>query len=330
MKRREFIWGLGSALAWPVAVRGQQQLGRMRRIGVFSNLTADDPEAQTRNAAFLQGLQELGWIVGRNVRIDYRWGAVGDADQIRRYATELVLLAPEVIVATGGSTVGPLQRVTRTVPIVFATVTDPVGAGFVDSLARPGGNTTGFTSLEYGFSAKWLALLKQVTPGVTRVAVLRDPANPSGIGLFAAMQGIAPAFGMELIPVGARDAAEIEHNVAAFAGAPKGALIVPVSTLMIVHRDMIIALAYRHRLPAIYASRFFAADGGLISYGPDNIDQFRKAAGYVDRILKGEKPADLPVQAPSKYELVLNLKAAKALGLTFPETLLATADEVIQ
>jgi putative tryptophan/tyrosine transport system substrate-binding protein len=247
--------------------------------------------------------------------------------QIRKYATELVSLGPDVIVATGGSTVGLLQRATRMVAIVFANVTDPVGAGFIDSLARPGGNTTGFTSLEYGFSAKWLALLKQV---MRRVAVLRDPANPSGIGLFGAMQGIAPAFGVELIPVRARDAAEIEHNVAAFAGAPKGALIVPVSTLMIVYRDMIIALASRHRLPAIYGARFFAVEGGLISYGPDDIDQFRKAAGYVDRILKGEKPADLPVQAPSKYELVLNLKTAKALGLTIPETLLATADEVIQ
>jgi putative ABC transport system substrate-binding protein len=316
--------------AWPLAARAQQQLGRMRRVGVFSNLAADDPEAQTRNAAFLQGLQELGWTVGRNVRIDYRWGAVGDADQIRKYATELVSLAPDVILATGGSTVGPLQRATPTVPIVFANVTDPVGAGFIDSLARPGGHTTGFTSLEYGFSAKWLALLKQIMPGVTRMAVLRDPANPSGIGLLGAMQGMAPAFGVELIPVGARNAAEIEHNVAAFAEAPNGALIVPASTLMIVHRDMIIALASRHRLPAIYGARFFAVEGGLISYGPDDIDQFRKAAGYVDRILKGEKPADLPVQTPSKYELVLNFKTAKALGLTIPETLLATADEVIQ
>jgi putative ABC transport system substrate-binding protein len=327
MWRREFIAGLGSAAAWPVLARAQQS-ARVRRIGVFSNLSADDPEAQTRNAAFLQGLQELGWVVGRNVRIDYRWGAAGDADQIRKYATELVSLAPEVIVATGGSTVGPLQRATRTVPIVFANVTDPVGAGFIDSLARPGGNTTGFTSREYGFSAKWLALLRQVMPDVKRVAVLRDPANPSGIGVFAAMQGMAPAFGVELIPLGARDAAEIEHNVEAFAGAPNGALIVPVSTLMIVHRDMIIGLASRHRLPAIYGSRFFAVEGGLISYGPDDID--RKAAGYVDRILRGEKPADLPVQAPSKYEFVLNLKTAKALGLTIPETLLATADEVIQ
>jgi putative ABC transport system substrate-binding protein len=330
MRRREFIAGLGGAAAWPAVVRAQQQLSRMRRVGLFSNLTADDPEAQTRNAAFLQGLKELGWTVGRNVQIDYRWGAVGDADQIRKYATELVSLTPDVIVAIGGSTVGPLQRATRTVPIVFANVTDPVGAGFVERLARPGGNTTGFTSLEYGFSAKWLALLKQVIPGVTRVAVLRDPANPSGIGLFGAMQGIAPAFGVELIPVGARDAVEIENNVAAFAGAPKGALIVPVSTLMIVHRDMIIALASRHRLPAIYGSRFFAVEGGLISYGPDDIEQFRKAAGYVDRILRGEKPADLPVQAPNKSELVINLKTAKALGLTIPETLLATADEVIQ
>ena len=317
MRRREFIAGLASAAAWPLVARAQQ--GRvMRRIGVFSNLTADDPEAQTRNAAFLQGLQELGWTVGRNVQIDYRWGAVGDADQIQRYATELASLAPEVIVATGGSTVGALQRATRTrpVPIVFANVTDPVGAGFIDSLARPGGNTTGFTSLEYGFSAKWLTLLKQAMPDVKRVAVLRDPANPSGIGLFGAMQGMAPAFGVELIPVGARNAGEIEHNFAAFAGAPKGALIVPVSTLMIVHRHIIIALASRHRLPAIYGARFFAAEGGLVSYGPDDIDQFRKAAGYVDRILKGEKPADLPVQAPSKYELVLNLKTAKTLGLT--------------
>jgi putative ABC transport system substrate-binding protein len=307
-----------------------QQAARMRRIGVFSNLTADDPEAQTRNAAFLQGLQELGWTVGRNVRIDYLWGAVGDTDQMRKYANELLSLAPDVIVTTGGSTVGPLQRATRMVPIVFANVIDPVGAGFIDSLARPGGNATGFMAFEYSIGGKWLALLNQIMPSVTRVAVLRDPANPSGIGLFAAVQGMASAFGLELIPVGARDAVEIEHNVAAFAAAPKGALIVPVSTLMIVHRHIIIALASRHRLPAIYGARFFAAEGGLVSYGHDNIDQFRKAAGYVDRILKGEKPADLPIQAPSKYELVLNLKTAKALGLTIPETLLATADEVIQ
>ena len=315
-------------LAWPLAARAQQP-ERMRRIGVLMSLAADDPEAQARIAAFLQGLQQLGWTDGRNVRIDTRWGA-GDADDIRKYAAELVALAPDVILATGAAAVGPLLQATRTVPIVFVNVADPVGAGFVDSLARPGGNATGFILFEYGMSAKWLELLKQIAPGVTRAAVIRDPAIAAGIGQFGAIQSVAPSVGVEVSPVNVRDAGEIERAVTAFARSSNGGLIVTGSALAVVHRDLIITLAARHKLPAVYFQRFFVTGGGLISYGPDIIDQYRRAAGYVDRILKGEKPADLPVQAPTKYELVINLKTAKALGLDVPPSLLARADEVIE
>ncbi len=329
MKRREFITLLGGAAAgWPLAARAQQP-ERMRRIGVLMSLTADDPEGQVRLTAFLQGLQQLGWTDGRNVRIDTRWGA-GDADRSRGYAAELVALAPDVILASGTSTMGPLLRATRTVPIVFTQVTDPVGAGFVDSLARPGGNATGFTLSEYGISGKWLELLKEIAPRVTRAAVLRDPDMAAGSGQLGAIQSVAPSFGVELSPVNVRDAPEIERAVAAFARGSNGGLIVSASGLAIVHRNLIITLAARYRLPAVYFARYFVTGGGLISYGSDNIDPHRRAAGYVDRILKGEKPADLPVQAPTKYELVINLKTAKALGITMPPTLLTRADEVIE
>ena len=301
----------------------------MRRVGVLGNVAADDPEAQARNAAFLQGLQELGWTVGPNVRIEYRW-AGGDADRLRRYAAELVAFAPDVVLATGTSTVGPLMEATGTLPIVFAGVADPVGAGFVDNLAHPGGNVTGFISFEYGLSGKWLELLKEIAPGVTRVAVLRDSAISGGTGQFGAIQSVAPSLGVEAIPVNVRDAGEIERAVAAFARGSNGGLIVTASGLAIVHRELIVTLAARHKLPAVYYYRFFVTDGGLVSYGPDPHDQYRRAAGYVDRILKGEKPADLPVQAPTKLELVINLKTAKALGLDMPTTLLARADEVIE
>jgi putative tryptophan/tyrosine transport system substrate-binding protein len=328
-RRREFITLLGgAAAAWPLAARAQQP-ERMRRIGVLMSLTADDPEGQVRLTAFLQGLQQLGWTDGRNVRIDTRWGA-GDADRSRGYAAELVALAPDVILASGTSTMGPLLRATRTVPIVFTQVTDPVGAGFVDSLARPGGNATGFTLSEYGSSGKWLELLKEIAPRVTRAAVLRDPDMAAGSGQLGAIQSVAPSFGVELSPVNVRDAPEIERAVAAFARGSNGGLIVSASGLAIVHRDLIITLAARHRLPAVYFARYFVTGGGLISYGSDNIDPHRRAAGYVDRILKGERPTDLPVQAPTKYELVINLKAAKALGLDVSPTLLARADEVIE
>jgi putative ABC transport system substrate-binding protein len=328
MRRREFITLLGgAAVAWPLAARAQQG-DQMRRIGVLSAL-ADDAVAQARNAAFLQGLQQLGWTVGRNVRIDYRWSA-GNADDTRRYATELVALAPDVILATGVSAVGPLQQVTRAVPIVFAAVPDPVGAGIVDSLARPGGNVTGFSTFEYGLSGKWLELLKEIAPRVTRVAVLRDPAISAGIGQFAAIQSVAPALGVELTPINVRDASEIGRAIAAFARAPNGGLIVTGSALVVAHRDLLVTLTARYKLPAVYYERLFVAAGGLISYGPSVVDEYRLAAGYVDRILKGEKPADLPVQAPTKYELVINLKTAKALGIDVPPTLLARADEVIE
>ena len=301
MRRREFITLLGGAAAWPLAARAQQP-DRMRRIGVLMASAADDSEYQARMAAFLQGLAQLGWTVGRNVQIDTRW-ATTNADDIRRHAAELAALAPDVILAaTGTATVAPLLQATRTVPIVFAIVIDPVGAGFVASLARPGGNATGFLMFEYGLSGKWLELLKQIAPGVTRAAVLRDPAIASGIGQFAAVQAVAPSLGVELSPVDARDAPEIERAVTAFARSGNGGLIVTASPVANRHRDLIIALAARHRLPAVYPCRYFVTDGGLISYGPDLIDQYRQAAGYVDRILKGEKPADLPVQAPTKYE----------------------------
>jgi ABC-type uncharacterized transport system substrate-binding protein len=329
VKRREFITLLGgAAAAWPLVARGQQP-DRMRRIGVLMNIAADDPQAQSRIEAFLLGLQPLGWTVGRNLQIDVCWAAA-DADLFRRYATELVALAPDVILASTNSAVAPLQQATRTVPIVFAITVDPVGAGFVARLARPGGNTTGFSLYEYSISGKWLELLKQVAPGVTRAAVLRDPATASGIGQFAAIQAVAPPFGVELSPVDVRHGGEIEQAITAFAHEPNGGLIVTGSPSQAVHRKLIVSLAARHRLPAVYPFRYMATEGGLIAYGPEIIDQYRRAAQYVDRILKGEKPAELPVQAPVKYELAINLKTAKALGLTVPSQLLARADEVIE
>jgi putative tryptophan/tyrosine transport system substrate-binding protein len=299
----------------------------MRRVGALMNVAADDPEGQARLTAFVQGLQQLGWNDGRNVRIETRW-AGGDADRIRQYATELAALAPDVIVGTGTAVMGPLQRATRTLPIVFVQVIDPVGAGFVASLARPGGNTTGFTVFEFGMSGKWLELLKEIAPGVTRVGVLRDFA--SGLGQLGAIQSVAASFGVELTPIGVSDAGKIERGITAFARGANSGLIVTGSTDALVQRELITTLAARHRLPAVYSFRYFAASGSLISYGPDSIDPYRRAAGYVDRILKGEKPADLPVQAPTKYELVINLKTAKALGLEVPASVLARADEVIE
>jgi putative tryptophan/tyrosine transport system substrate-binding protein len=328
MRRREFITLVGGAAAWPLAARAQQP-ERMRRIGMLLPGAADDAEYQTRVGAFLQALALLGWTIGRNVRIDTRW-ATTNAAEIRRHAAELVALAPDVILAHASPTLGPLLQATRTVPIVFAVVADPVGAGFVDSLARPGGNATGFTPFEYSLSGKWLELLKQIAPGVTRVAVLRDPTIPTGIGQFGVIQSVAPSLRVEVSPVNVRDAGEIERAIKAFASSLNGGLIVTGSALAEVHRDLIVALAARHKLPALYFNRFFVAAGGLVSYGSDLMDQYRRAAGYVDRILKGEKPADLPVQAPTKYELAINLKTARALGLEVPPTLLARADEVIE
>jgi putative ABC transport system substrate-binding protein len=308
---------------------GAQQAERMRRVGVLLPAAADDAGMQARIAAFHQGLEQSGWTIGRNVRIDTRW-ATTDAAEIRRHAAELAALAPDVILAHAATTVGPLLQATRTVPIVFPAVVDPVGAGFVDSLARPGGNATGFMNYEYSLSGKWLELLKQIAPGLTRVAVLRNAATASGPGQFAAVQAMAPSLSVEVNPVNVRDAGEIERDVAAFARAPNGGLIVTASPAAQLHRDLIVALAARHKLPAVYFDRLFVAAGGLIAYGPDQIDMYRRAAGYVDRILKGEKPADLPVQAPTKYELAINLKTANALGLAVPQTLLANADEVIE
>ena len=330
MKRRDFVTLLGgAAAAWPLAARAQQR-EQMRRIGVLMNLGSDDAEGQARNAAFLQGLQELGWTVGRNVRIEYRWGA-GDAELFRRYASELVALAPDVILAVGGAVLPSLLQATRTVPIVFTGTPDPVGAGFVESLARPGGNVTGFTPfLEFGISAKWLELLKEIAPHVTRAAVIRDPAIAGGTGQLGAIQSVAPSLGVELRPIGVRDAGEIERAITAFARSPNGGLIVTGSTLVLVHRNLIVTLAARHKLPAVYYYPIFAAAGGLIAYGPDQIDQYRQAAGYVDRILKGEKPSELPVQVPVKFELVINLKTAKALNLDVPWFLQQRADEVIE
>jgi putative ABC transport system substrate-binding protein len=328
MRRREFITLLGGAAAtWPFAARAQPE--RLRRIDMLISTAEDDPDTQVRITAFLQGLQQLGWTEGRNVRINTRWGA-SDPDRIRGYVAELAALAPDIIVATGAATLGPVLQATRVVPIVFVTVPDPVGSGFVDSLSRPGGNATGFTQFEYSLSGKWLELLKQIAPGVTRVAVLRDPVMPDGIGQFAVIQSVAPSVGMEVSSVNIRDAAEIERAVAAFARSPNGGLVVTSSAFAAIHRDLIITLTARHRLPAVYYRRLFATSGGLVSYGPDFIDQFRRAAGYVDRILKGEKPAELPVQVPTKYELVINLKTAKSLGLTVPPGLLNAADEVIE
>jgi putative ABC transport system substrate-binding protein len=326
MKRREFITLLGGAAAWPLAARAQQPQ-KMRRIGVLMNLAADDPEALSRITAFVQGLQQLGWTEGRNMRIDTRWGA-GDAARFHRYAEELLALVPDVVLASGTPAIQALQQATRTVPIVFASVGDPVGMGLVASLARPGGNVTGFTPMEFTSGAKWLELLKEIAPRVTRVAVLRDLTI--GPAQLSAIQAVAPSFGVELSTVGVREASEIERAIAAFARSSNAGMIVTASTSAAVHRELIVALAARHRLPAVYSFRYYATSGGLISYGPDTTDPYRRAAGYVDRILKGEKPADLPVQAPTKYELVINLKTAKALGLEVPPTLLARADEVIE
>jgi putative tryptophan/tyrosine transport system substrate-binding protein len=330
MRRREFITLLGGAAAsLPLTARAQQP-ERVRRIGALMPGTADDAEYQVRMAAFVQSLQQLGWTDGQNVRIDTRWSA-GDAnDVIHKYAAELIALAPDVILAPGSTTVGPLLQATRTVPIVFTTLLDPVGAGFVDSLARPGGNATGFIAFEYGLSGKWLELLKQITPSLTRGAILRDPTTAAGIGQFAAIQSVAPSFGVELRPIDVREVGEMERAITAFARFSNGGLIVTASSSAAIHVDLIITLAARHKLPAVYSDRHFVTGGGLISYGPDRVDQYRRAAAYVDRILKGEKPADLPVQAPTKYELVINLKTAKALGLELPTTLLGRADEVIE
>src|SRR5262245_23542473 len=325
--RRHFITLLGGAAAWPVAARAQQQ--RMRRIGVLNTLTADDADANARYGAFLQGLQQAGWSIGRNVQVETRWAA-GDADRLRTYSAELVALAPDVILATGNAAAAPLLHATRTVPIVFVIAPDPVGAGLVDSLARPGGNATGFVSFEYGMSAKLLQLLKEIAPSVTRAGIIRDPALASGPAQFAAIQSMAPSLGVEVSPINMRDISETERAVAAFARAASSGLVVTGSALVAVHRHRIIALAARHKLPAVYPEGSYVRDGGLMSYGPDFLDQYRRAAGYVDRILKGEKAADLPVQTPTKYELTINLKTATMLGLTVPPQLLARADEVIE
>jgi putative tryptophan/tyrosine transport system substrate-binding protein len=328
MTRRKLVALLGStAAAWPLRARAQQQ-ERMRRIGVLQGLAANDPEGQARFEAFLQALQQLGWTDGRNIQIVHRL-TDGETDRARAYAAELVALAPDLVLTSGASTVGTMLQVSRTVPVVFVGVADPVGAGFVDSLARPGGNATGFTSYEYSMSGKWLELLKEIAPRVKR-GVLRDPAISARTGQFGAIQTAAPSLGVELTPINVRDAAEIERAITAFVRSADGGLIVTTSASVPAHRNLIITLAERHKLPAVYYARFYVTNGGLASYGPDYVDQYRCAAGYVDRILRGEKPADLPVQAPTRYELVLNLKTAKALGLDVPATLLARADEVIE
>jgi putative tryptophan/tyrosine transport system substrate-binding protein len=331
LNRREFVTLLGGAAISPVGFLNvhAQQSGRLRRIGVLLNITADDPESQARLAAFAQGLQSLGWVIGQNVRVEYRWSG-GNADAISKHAAELVALTPDVILAQSTAAVAPLLKATHAVPIVFTVVADPVGAGYVQSLARPGGNATGFTGFEYSFAGKWLELLKEVAPSVARAAILRESASVTGPAQFGAIQAVAPALGVELRPVDTQDVEEIERTITAFARDSNGGIIVTGSPAATVHRKAIVALAARHRLPGVYYTRYFAAEGGLISYGPDFVDQFRRAASYVDRILKGEKPADLPVQAPTRYETVLNLKTAKALGITVPTTVLARADEVIE
>ena len=329
MRRREFLSFVGgAAVAWPLRARAQQH-EQMKRVGILLPGTADDPVFQARLAAFYQELALLGWNIGRNVRIEARW-ATANAAEIRKHAADLAALAPDTILATGDSTVPPLLEATRTVPIVFPLASDPVGGGYVDSLARPGGNATGFMIYEYGMGGKWLELLKEIAPNLTRVAVLRDPASPSQTAQFGAIRAMAPSIGVEVIPVNVRDAGEIERAIADFARSANGGLIPTSSAVALRHRDLIVTLAARHKLPAIYWERFFVTGGGLISYGPDFLDQYRRAAGYVDRILKGEKPADLPVQAPTKYEMVINLKTAEALGLTVPPSLLTRADDVIE
>jgi ABC-type uncharacterized transport system substrate-binding protein len=329
LRRRQFITLLGgAAAAWPLAAHAQQT-DRVRRIGVLMNLAGDDPEGQARLAAFHQGLQEAGWAVGRNLRIEYCWGA-GDADRLRRCAAELVALVPEAVLASSGTTVPWLLQATRSVPVVFTQTPDPVGAGFVASLAHPGGNVTGFTNFEYSIGGKFLELLKEIAPQVRRAAVLRDVGDPAGVGQWGAIQTVAPSFGVELRPVDVRDASEIERGLTAMEPGSNSGLIVTGSAPAAVHRELIITLAARQQVPAIYPFRYFAVQGGLVSYGADPVDQFRRAAGYVNRILKGDRAGDLPVQAPTKYELVINLKTAKALGLDVPQTLLARADEVIE
>jgi len=328
MQRRQFIALLGGAATWPLAARAQQG-DRIRRIGVLLGTRSEDPQTKVRSAAFEQTLQQLGWTQGRNVRIDYRF-AGGDAVTSRKQAEELVALAPDVILCTGGFSTASVLQATRTVPVVFTIAPDPVGSGFVDSLSQPGGNATGFMMFEYSLSGKWLELLKEIAPSLTRAMVLWDPAIPAGIGQFAIIQSVATSAGVDIRPVNSRDAGEIERAITAFARAPNGGLVVTQSVFALIHRDLIIALAARHKLPAVYHERVFVTAGGLVSYGANFIDQYRLAAGYVDRVLKGEKPADMPVQAPTKYELVINLKTAKALGLSVPPSLLARADEVIE
>ena len=328
MKRREFITLLGGAVAWPLVARAQQR-ERMRSVGVLTPFAAHNTEGQNRVTAFAQALQQLGWSVGQNARLHYRWGD-GTSATMQKYAAELVALAPDVILADSSAALSPLLQATQTIPIVFAIVADPVGAGYVETLARPGGNATGFTPFEYGVAGKWLELLKEIAPRVTRAAVLRDPAIAAGPGQFGALQAVAPSLGVELRAVNVRDADEIERSIAGFAQGSNGGLVVTGSAAAAAHRDLIVTLAARHRLPAVYNARLYGEIGGLVCYGADFLDQFRRAAGYADRILKGEKPADLPVQAPTKYELVINLKTAKALGLDVPPSLLARADEVIE
>jgi len=327
MRRREFLTLIGGAATWPLAASAQQAV--MPLIGVLMNRAADDPEGQARFASFQKGLQDAGWEVGRNVRVEIRWGA-DDVELERKYAAELIALSPDIVLAGGTLGVTAVQIASRTVPIVFAAVTDPVGAGFVDSLSRPGGQVTGFMIYEYSLSTKWLELLKQIAPSVTRVAVLRDAVNPAGIAMFGVIQAAAQSFGLQVSPIGTQNADEVRRAIGAFAGSPNGGLIVTPSASATIHRNLIVTLAARFKLPAVYTFRYIVADGGLLSYGPDLVDQFRLAAGYVDRILKGAKPADLPVQAPTKYELVLNLKTAKTLDLIVPQTVLARADEVIE
>ena len=330
MRRREFIAGLGAAAVWPVTARGQQQ-GRMRHVGALMSQAAADPVAQVRYAAFLQGLQQSGWEVGRNLRLDTRWTPGSDsAQRMRESAAELAALAPEVILATGSAATAPLLQATRSVPILFVHTPDPVGAGFVSSMSRPGGNATGFINFEYAIGAKWLEVLKEIAPSVTRAAIIRDAAITAGIGMWGAIQAIAPSLGIDVIPVNMHEVREIERAIAAFAQTSNGGMIVTGSGLAITHRDLIITLAAQYKLPAVYFEPAFVVAGGLASYGADLVEQYRQAAGYVDRILKGEKPADLPVQAPTKYELVINLKTAKALGIEVPPTLLARATEVIE
>ena len=329
MRRREFLGVLGgAAAAWPLVAHAQPT-ERMRRIGIFTPLVAGEPEAKIRIAAFLHGLEQLGWTVGRNLQIDYRWGG-GNVEAIRKYSAELAALAPDAILATGSSTVGPLLQATRSVPIVFVVVPDPVGAGFVDSLARPGGNATGFIQFEYGISGKWLELLKEIAPNLTRVAILRDAAITAGTGQWGAVQSVAPALRLEIQPINLRNATDIQRDIETFARLPNGGMIVTGSALSVLHRALFIELATRHKLPTIYFEQFFAKNGGLMSYGPNLVNQYRQAATYVDRILKGEQASNLPVQTPTKYDLVINLKAAKDIGLTVPPTLLARADEVIE